>query len=246
MLKLFRKKNVARIVLWGILILILPAFVIWGSGSLGRSREKGPTFVGLINNKKVSFDEFADSLRAIRCQIILNYFNQPKVLDLFLNNKPFMGKLAWDRLIMAKEAHRNKIKISDRDVINFIRSHPLFLRSGSFDERIYEYILRNNVGIDPRGFEEILRENLAIKRLNYMLTKDIKVTDPEVLEAYKKDAEKIKDKGFDEEAFKKDKDAYSKKVLEDKKNKFLEDWLSGLELTTRLNIDLKEYDKYYK
>ena len=207
MLKLFRKKNVARLVLWGILILILPAFVIWGSGSLGGSRDKGPKFVGLINNKKVSFDDFADSLRAIRCQIILNYFNQPKLLDQFLNDKPFMGRLAWDRLIMAKETARQKIKVLDQDVINFIRSHPLFSRNGTFDEGIYSYILRNNVGMDPRTFEEIVRENLAIKRLNDMLTKDIPA---------------------------------------DKKDKFLEDWLRRLELTTSLNIDLKEYDKYYK
>ena len=207
MLKLFRKKNVARLVLWGILILILPAFVIWGSGSLGGSRDKGPKFVGLINNKKVSFDDFADSLRAIRCQIILNYFNQPKLLDQFLNDKPFMGRLAWDRLIMAKETARQKIKVLDQDVINFIRSHPLFSRNGTFDEGIYSYILRNNVGMDPRTLEEIVRENLAIKRLNDILTKDIPA---------------------------------------DKKDKFLEDWLRRLELTTSLNIDLKEYDKYYK
>lgn len=207
MLKLFRKKNVARLVLWGILILILPAFVIWGSGSLGGSKEKGPTFVGLINNKKVSFDDFAQSLRAIRCQIILNYFNQPKLLDQFLSNKPFMGQLAWDRLIMAKEAAGQKIKVPDRDVINFIRSHPLFLRNGAFDEKIYGYILRNNVGMDPRTFEEVVRENLAIKRMNDALTKDI---------------------------------------TEDKKDKFLEDWLRRLELTASLNIDLKEYEKYYQ
>jgi len=245
MLKLFRKKNVARLVLWGILILILPAFVIWGSGSLGGSREKGPTFVGLINNKKVSFDDFAESLHAIRCQIILNYFNQPKVLDLFLNDKPFMGRLAWDRLIMAKEARKQKIKVPDQNVVNFIRSHPLFLRNGVFDEKLYDYILRNNVGMDPRTFEEIVRDNLAIKRLNDMLTKDIKITDPEILEAYKKDGEKNK-QIFDEEKFKKEKDGYSKKALEDKKNKFLEDWLKKLELATSLNIDLKDYGKYYK
>ena len=118
-----------------------------------------------------------------------------------------MGRLAWDRLIMAKETARQKIKVLDQDVINFIRSHPLFSRNGTFDEGIYSYILRNNVGMDPRTFEEIVRENLAIKRLNDMLTKDIPA---------------------------------------DKKDKFLEDWLRRLELTTSLNIDLKEYDKYYK
>ena len=110
MLKLFRKKAVAKIVLWGILILILPAFVIWGSGSLGR-KDKGPTYVGTIAGKKVSFDDFAQSIGAARCQIILSYFNQPKVLDTLLNNKQFMGRLAWDRLIMLNQAKKAGVKI---------------------------------------------------------------------------------------------------------------------------------------
>ncbi len=338
MLKLFRKKNVAKMILWGILILILPAFVIWGSGGLGRSKERGPTYVGLINNKKVSFDEFAQSLGSIKCHIILNYFNQPKMLGSFLNNKSFMGKLAWDRLIMAKEAKRYKIKVPDQDVINYIRSHPLFSRNGGFDDRIYEYVLRNNLGLDPRSFEEVVRENLALRKLNDLLAKDIKATDADVLEGYREDNEKFKisyvmfsqdaslaeekhkkikefmqkDKdsfeaacaklklktqetvlfsktdyvegigeaaslvniavrlkqdeisdliqtrkgilmfrvsemhGFDEEKFKKEKVDYSKKALENKKNKFLENWLKNLELATSLNIDLNNYDKYYR
>lgn len=398
MLKLFRKKYVAKLVLWGILILILPAFVIWGGGGLSRSKERGPTYVGLINNKKVSFDEFAQSLGSIKCHIILNYFNQPKVLDLFLNNKSFLGKLAWDRLIMVREAKQYKIKILDQDVINFIRSHPLFSRNGGFDDRIYEYVLRNNFFLGSRSFEEIVRENLALRKLNDLLTKDIKAADDEVLEEYRKDTEKFKisyvmfslgdflaktnvtedelkhyynthkdefvlpkkepqeaakisnfedvkesiksylsekrakilateqteeeykkikesmekDKngfeascaklglkieetlffskadyiegigeavelvniavtlkkdeisdlietrggilifrvsevrGFDEKEFEKQKTDYSKKVVENKKNKFLENWLRHLELAASLNIDLNNYDEYYR
>ncbi len=401
MLKLFRKKQVTKVVLWGILILILPAFVIWGSGSLGRSREKGPTYVGLIDNKKVKFEDFAGSLAGIRCQIVLNYFNQPKMLDLFLRNKPFMGKMAWDRLIMLREVSRYKIKVLDKDVVNYIRSHPIFARGGLFDERIYQYILKNNMALDPRTFEEIVREHLALQRLNEFLTKDIIVSDEEVLEDYRRENEKFKiayvmfpssdflakvkigetevkdyyqkhkeefllppkegeaeksvsqakfedvkesinsflaeraarkiagdfaqeeykkiselmtkDKdtfagaavklglevrqtplfskpdyldgigeaerlvnvavklkkgnvadgpvetrrgalivslvetqGLDEEKFKSQKSEYSKKVLENKKDAFLERWLRRLELATSLNIDLREYDKYYR
>lgn len=192
MLKLLRHKNVAKIVLWAILILILPAFVIWGTGNLGRSKEKGPTYVGVINNKKVSFDDFAGSLADIRCQIILNYFNQAQMIDLFLKNKPLMGKLAWDGVILSREVKRLGIKVSDKEVVGYIRKHPLFLRNGAFDDMIYQYVLRNNMGIDPRGFEEMVRANLATKKLYDIMTKDIKITDAEVLEEYKKEVAKFK------------------------------------------------------
>ena len=240
MLKFFRHKNVTKIVLWGILILILPAFVMWGTGSMGKSKDKGPSYVGLINDKKISFDDFAESLRDVRCQVMLNYFNNQKILDEILKNKPLMGKLAWDRLIMAREAKRRGISVSDREVVVYIESHPLFSRNGRFDDRVYGYILRNNLGLEPRTFEETMRESIKIQKMNLMLTKDVAVTDADIREYYKKE-----NKDFNESEFNKKKDEYSKKALEYKRASFLEDWLRGLELTSTLNIDLGNYEKYY-
>lgn len=192
MLKVFRNKNVAKVVLWGLLILILPAFVLWGTGSgRGGSKNSGPAFVGMIDGKKVTFNDFAESIASIRCQVILNYFNQPQVMDAFLNSKAFLGKLAWDRLLMVREARKENIKISNAEVINFIRSHPLFIRGGSFDDRIYSYVLKNNMGLEPRAFEELTRESLKIQKLNDWLTKDVKVSDEEIAEAYGKTNNKL-------------------------------------------------------
>ena len=193
MLKKLRSKTVMRLVLWAILILILPAFVLWGTGSLGRGQDKnGPKYVGTIEGKKVSFDDFGQSISSIRCQIILNYFNDQKGLDSILKNKQFLGKLAWDRLIMLKRAKMAKIKVPDNDVVRFITSHPLFLRNGRFDDRIYEYFLKNSLGLYPRNFEEIVRENLMIQKLTDSITKDIKIADEEVLRDYERDNSKFK------------------------------------------------------
>jgi len=241
MLKLMRNKKVTKFVLWGTLILILPAFVIWGAGSISKSKEKGPKYVGIIDGKKVSFDDFAASLAAVRTQIFMNYFPQPKVMETIFTNKELMGKLAWDMLIMSSEAGKRKIKVSDAEIIGFIRGHPLFSRGGQFDDRMYQYILRNNLNIYPRNFEEITRDNLAIQKLNNMMTKDIIITDDEVLITYKKENEK-----FEEEKFNKDKAEFAKKVLLAKKNAYLEDWLRGVEQNAKLNIDLKDYEKYYR
>jgi len=192
MLKVFRNKNVAKAVLWALLILILPAFVLWGTGSLGRSDKKGPAYVGTIENKQVSFEDFARSVTSVRCQIVLNYFDKSKALEQLLKNKPFIGKLAWDRLIMLNKAKMAKIKVPDKDVVKFISSHPLFAQNGRFDDRAYQYFLANSLGIYPRNFEEIIRENLMIQKLNEAITKDVKITDDEVLRAYERDNSKFK------------------------------------------------------
>jgi len=340
MLKILRHKNVSRIALWAILILILPSFVMWGAGSMGKSGEKGPKFVGTVNGSKVSFEDFSKSLTSTRCQIILNYFNNTKVLDELLGSKQLLGKVAWDRLIMSREAKKLKIKITDAEVIAYLRSHPMFSRGGTFDSGMYAYILRNNLGMDARTFEEMVRENLAMQKLNEMQTKDVKATDEETLAFYKADNGKFKisyallslgeptaetfekykqfselttkgNKNFEEAVaaigsktqetplfsksdsieglgealglageaagmktgdisqplrtkggvvvfkllssqeadsanFEKEKAEYSKKVLELKKNMRLEEWIKGLEDANTLNIDLADYEKYYR
>ncbi len=193
MLKVFRNKNVSKIVLWALLILILPAFVLWGTGSdRGGSKASGPKFVGMIDGKKVTFNDFAESIGAIRCQVIMNYFDQPQVIDALMNSKPFLGKLAWDRLLMAREARKEHIKVSNDEIVNFIRTHPLFARGGIFDDRMYSYILKNNMGLEPRTFEEITRESLKIQKLNDRLTKDVKISDEEIVETYGKANNKLK------------------------------------------------------
>lgn len=191
MLKVFRHKVVSKIIFWGLVILIMPAFVMWGTGNLGRGG--GPSFVGKIDNKKVSFEDFLNALTGVRTQIVLNYFDNQKTLESLLKNKAFVGRLAWDRLILIREARRNNIKISDSEVIGYIKkTNPMFMRNGEFDEQVYEYVLRNNLGLDPRTFEEVVRQNLAMQELNDRIVKDVTITDEEMIENYRKDNEWFK------------------------------------------------------
>jgi len=191
MLKVFRNKNVTKMVLWAILILILPAFVLWGTGNIGRSGPKGPTYAGMIDGRKVSFDQFGHALVGVKCQVILNFFNQPKVLDEFLSNKELMGKMTWDRLLMEREAKKARITVSNDEVVKFVKTHPIFNRNGQFDTRIYDYVLQR-VPIDPRSFEEIVRESITLQKLNDSMAKDVAVTDEEVFEIYRRENEKFK------------------------------------------------------
>jgi hypothetical protein len=236
MLKILRHKNVSKIALWAILILILPSFVMWGAGGMGKSKEKGPTFVGKINGDKVSFEDFSKSLSSTKCQIILNYFNNTKILDELLKSQALLGKVAWDRLIMSSEARKLKIKVSDSEVISYVRSHPMFSRGGAFDAGMYAYILRNNLGLDARTFEEMVRNNLAMQKLNEIETKGITVSDEEAREF-------CKSVNGD---FEKDKATYVKNALNIKKNKYLEAWMRELEKANTLNINLDDYEKYYR
>jgi hypothetical protein len=192
MLKLLRSKHIAKFIFWSLVVLILPAFVLWGTGSLSGPKSKLPKYVGTVDGKKISFETFSENLQAIRTQVFLNYFPQPQLVNSLLKNKALVAKMAWDRLLMLREAEKAGMKASDADVIKLIRGHPLFTRKGSFDDRLYAYILRNNIGLDARRFEEMVRENIKIQRLNDQLVKDIAVTDDEALAEYKNDYGKFR------------------------------------------------------
>ena len=192
MLKLFRKKIVMKIILWGLVVIIVPAFVMWGGASSSRSKDGGPGYVGIVNDRKVLFDELSGALSGVRSQIILNYFNQPKALEALLSNKPVLAKLAWDRILMLEEVKRAGIKISDKELVETIRAHPLFVRNGAFDDRFYSYMLRNSIGLEPRSFEEIVRENISLQKLSASITKDVKLSDSDILAEYKKDFQNLK------------------------------------------------------
>jgi hypothetical protein len=249
MLKLLRSKHVAKFIFWSLVVLILPAFVLWGTGSLGRSKSKGPKYVGTIDGKKVSFEDFFENILGIRTQILMNYFTNPQLVDSLLKDRTFVAKMAWDRLIMLSEAEKRDLKITDQELIYFIRNHPMFVRNGIFDERLYGYILRNNMGLDARQFEEITRENLKLQKLNEILAKDIKATDDEALDEYKAELAKSEageSKAVDEAAFQKEKDKYLEKALEKKRNAYLEKWLKDVHGKAVLNIDLADVEKYYR
>jgi len=192
MLKLFRKKIVMKTILWGLVVIVVPAFVMWGGASSSRSKGSGPGYVGFVENRKVLFDELSNAISGVRCQIILNYFNQPKALDALLSNKPVLAKIAWGRILMMEEVKKAGIKISDKEVVETLRSHPLFLRNGVFDDRFYAYMLRNNIGLEPRAFEEIVRENVSLQKLSDSLTKDIKLSDQEIADEYNTEFQRIK------------------------------------------------------
>lgn len=58
--------------------------------------------------------------------------------------------------------------------------------------------------------------------------------------------EVVQRKDPDEEAFKKDKDEYTKSIKERRSNSIMEDYVRKLEGNAKLAINLEEIDKYYK
>lgn len=179
-MNILRSKKVAKWVLVTILILIIPAFVLWGVGSIG----KGPSVLGTIGGQKVFPEDFLKSMKATRVQILLSHYGDFENMNKILKNKAIMNELAWERLILLEAAKDKRYKINNRDVLMFIATTPLFQKNGVFDKNFYEYILRNNLSMEPREFEELVRENLIVQALRNDILSKLSVSDDEALEYY--------------------------------------------------------------
>jgi len=186
-LKRLRKKKTAKKV-WIILaILIVPAFVLWGSGSLIRSKQEA-AYAGRVFGKNISFLEFKDALEAVRNAAIMqfgeeNFSEIQKTLNL--------ESQAWMRIILLFEAKKRKITASDKEVVELIQSYPYFWRNGKFDNRMYSEILRYVFHTQPRVFEEQTRQNFILSKLYKQVTRDIVLSEEEIKTDYQKANEEI-------------------------------------------------------
>ncbi|MDD5238542.1 MAG: SurA N-terminal domain-containing protein [Candidatus Omnitrophica bacterium] len=186
MLKNLRKKKTAKKI-WIILaFLVLPPFVLWGSGSLMRSKTQAD-FKGKIFGKTISYLEYRDALDAVKNSGIMQFGDKFSEIEKHLN----LESQAWDRLILLHEAKKRKIDATDREVIGLIESYPFFQRKGAFDNRIYSELLQYVFHTKPRVFEEQTRQNLMLSKLYEDETKNITVSEKEAKDEYRKLNEQI-------------------------------------------------------
>lgn len=187
MLKFLRKKKNMKKIIWGLAILIIPAFVLWGAGSSVRSR-KGPKYAGMIFGKKISFRRYDESLQSCRTQALLIYGKEFNKVAKFLN----LEREAWERLILLYRAKKERIKISDKEVIDFIRKIPFFHTENRFDQDKYNTLLEYVFRTAPRNFEEQIRGMITLDKLKGRATEKISLTPETIKEEYQKANEKAK------------------------------------------------------
>ncbi|MFA5059610.1 MAG: SurA N-terminal domain-containing protein [Candidatus Omnitrophota bacterium] len=187
MLKVLRKKGVAKKILWVVAVIIILSFGFFGTANYYDRGNGNITYAGEMFGRKISFDQFQKSLFQARIQAIMAYgdnFNKvSQLLDL--------ESVAWDRLIMLEEARRKNIKVSDTEVVAAVQNLNLFKNNGSFDPAIYEKIVNYYFRTKPRDFEEGIRQSLILQKLSESVTTGISVSEEDLLKEYKNKNEQI-------------------------------------------------------
>lgn len=160
-----------------------------GSDSSIAARQSGA--YGEINGQKVTAEMWQGALSSAVAAYRQQYNVDPTDRDL-----KSVEQRAWRTLVnehlFSDEAKRAGIKVSDNDVIVGMRTSPpsvlytaeAFLTDGKFDPQKYGAAL-GNPNIDWTPFEEQLRRELPVRRLQERLMSSLKLSEGELKEAFR-------------------------------------------------------------
>ncbi|MCX5711467.1 MAG: peptidyl-prolyl cis-trans isomerase [Candidatus Omnitrophica bacterium] len=184
--QLRKKKNAKKIWIFLAVIIIL-AFVFGSVRGVDRNREKDKAFAGVIEGKKISFEDYRDSMLSVKNAAIMQLGDKFNEMSKYLN----LEEQAWDRLVLLSQAKSMRLRASDKEVIELIEQYPFFQRNGMFNEGLYNETLRYVFRVQPRIFEEQTRQNIIISKLYKQTVDNTPIDEALVKEEYRKLNEEI-------------------------------------------------------
>jgi len=185
----YMRKNMKRFLI-GIIVLIVPAFVLWGTvPSLG---EKTTRTVIKVGGEKVTLKQFSNYYQNIReitrMRLGTNY--TPELEELLNLKQQALDSMIRD-ILLAKEAGRIGIVVSDEEVQDSLKRNPGFYTDGKFDPAKWNQLI-NNPRVNWASLVEEERERLRNQKLVSMVASAARVTEEEVREEYLRRHEEAK------------------------------------------------------
>jgi peptidyl-prolyl cis-trans isomerase D len=177
MLHFLRRHKSSKLV-WIGLAAIIGVFVLWGVGSVVNGANQ-------INTIATVDGEPIEVLQVQRSERNLVQAYRDAYKDRFtpelrkqLNLRQRALDQLIDRRVLMNHAASLGLTISDQQLRDFIVNNPSFQSGGRFDKDAYVRALRYG-GLTPATFEEDIRDDLAIQRLQAVVEDSIEVSDQE-------------------------------------------------------------------
>ena len=121
------------------------------------------------------------------------YADNPMIVSLFEQQ---VGQQLVQQQILVQEAKKLGIDVTDDDVRNYLRSGPtgavLFPNGQFIGSDQYASLIADRLDMSVSEFEAGIKRDIALRRLQALITGGVTVSDKEVREAYRKSNIKIK------------------------------------------------------
>ncbi len=236
MLKAIRKNT--KIFLWfAVSIFILATFVGLGSYFFTNTAD----VVAKVNGTKIRYEAFNAAFMQ-RLNSYRNMYNIDINEEMAANLKKMLLNEMISKTLLLQEAKKIKIKVSNKDLSDFIQKLPYFQKEGRFDKQQYLNILKMQLRTTPAVFEKDVRDSLMIQQIQENITATVAVTDKELADEM---AKRLKDKkaATKPEDQLKEKEMIRQSLLQQKKTQVFEDWYKKLEAKAKIENNLEAIEK---
>lgn len=160
---------------------IIVTFVAWG-GSTYWAKEQNK--VAKIDKHIITIQQYSraysDTIKAYQRQY--GEMFTPETVKMLKINERVLDELI-NAYIMAQEAERIGLKISDAELQEAIQSVPAFISAGAFDMERYRGVL-DQFQLTPQQFEDQQRQEMIRERLYNLITENVFVTEDEIVATY--------------------------------------------------------------
>ena len=157
---------------------IIIVFIFWYGWS--GPRDKSGDYAAKINDTIITPDSFRSVYDSRMEQIRLRFKGSmpPELLEKMNLKKEIIQEMV-NQTLLVQEAERLGFMVTTEDLIQDIRSNPMFQRNGVFDESVYRYAL-NAIKMTPSMYEQTRRQELLSSQVSNLLTEGVKTDSEEI------------------------------------------------------------------
>ena len=234
-----RHKKWLIITIWISTIAFVGAgFVGWGQYSYG-DKAGAVAKVGDIEISQGELQKAYSRLYAKYNQAFQGNFDQEKAKQFGLD-KQALQSLVQQALIL-NLAKSYDLTVSDKEVVDFLKSQKAFQKDGLFNAEIYKQVLSQN-RLTPTEYEKELKKELVTEKTLKLLPVTVSENEKNIIASMFKIADKIDYKLLSLDEIKIDiSDEKLKDFWQTRKNDFMSDIVYGVTFITQAPIQ-KEYD----
>ena len=184
-----------------IMVVVAAAFILtiifsWGMGGFKNRKTRAQSgILGIVNGQQITVQQFSylvdqeiDQVKSTQKKETLTDFEVKNIRD-----------RVWDRtvqdMLMSQEVKRLNIQVTSDEIVmqlrnnppEIIRNHESFQTNGEFDRSKFEQALRDPANYNIwRDLENYYRNSLPLQKLGAWIMSTVRISDGEILEAYKR------------------------------------------------------------
>jgi peptidyl-prolyl cis-trans isomerase D len=167
-------------------IIVITFVISFGIGTFSNPKEVLVT----VDSEEIMVSQFLRQYQQELDRLRQRFPDNAEVLANQLNLREQVMNRMVNRSLILRAAQRHGFQVTEEEVQASVTGQPAFQVNGNFDFDTYRQILSQN-NLTPSAYEEQLRDDLLVSKVQRSLTAGVIVGDPQVEQRYRVENEKV-------------------------------------------------------